>query len=46
MYIIDATSFEYANTSSLSISIIYVSNLLNTYSFYTQFLYGHNSVTI
>lgn len=46
MYIIDVTSFEYANTSLFSISIIYVSNLLNTYNFYTQFLYGHNSVTI
>lgn len=37
MYIIDVTSFEYANANSLSISIIYVSDLLNTYGFILSF---------
>lgn len=37
MYIIDVTSVEYANTDLLSISIIYVSNLLNTYGFILSF---------
>ena len=37
MYIIDVTSFEYANANLLSISIIYVSNLLNTYGFILSF---------
>lgn len=37
MYIIDVMSFEYANASSISISIIYVSDLLNTYGFILSF---------